>query len=175
MDADATAHLIGLTRPRPRRTTGPAPEKVPVSILCLLDQLQMPAFVQGRYLDVLAANPIARALSPNLAPGTNRLRAAFLDPRERDLYPDWAAATAGVVAQLRATAGVEGDDPRLAALVGELTLKSDHFRKLSARHDIRRRQSTTTRLHHPDVGDLDLYRDKHSLDVRGLSSSSYEG
>jgi hypothetical protein len=31
----------------------------------------MPAIVANRYLDVLAANPIARALSPEFTPGQN--------------------------------------------------------------------------------------------------------
>ncbi|MET7889423.1 hypothetical protein ABZU45_40495 [Streptomyces avermitilis] len=68
----------------------------------MLAQMSMPTFVHGRYFDVLAANPLARALSPNMARGVNRLRAAFLDPREQELHRDWVQATAGVVAQLRA-------------------------------------------------------------------------
>ncbi|MDX6313850.1 MAG: hypothetical protein QOF44_3314, partial [Streptomyces sp.] len=42
----------------------------------------------------------------------NRLRAAFLDPREKELHRDWQNATVGVVGQLRAASGTEGDDPR---------------------------------------------------------------
>ncbi|MFD4525680.1 hypothetical protein ACFWP7_17475 [Streptomyces sp. NPDC058470] len=90
----------------------------------------------------------------------NRLRAAFLDPRERELHTDWATATVAVVAGLRAVAGAEPDDPRMAALVGELSLKSDRFRRLWARHDVRRGEGARSRLHHPEVGDLDLYREK---------------
>ncbi|WP_327233015.1 helix-turn-helix transcriptional regulator [Streptomyces sp. NBC_01317] len=160
LDADATAYLIGLTRDRARGRARPADEKVPVSIRHLLAQMPMPALVQGKYFDVLGANPIATALSPSIAPGVNRLRSAFLDPRERALYRDWPQATAGVVAQLRAAVGADDGDPRFAALVGELSLKSERFRTLWARHDVRRRVSEISRLHHPEVGDLDLYRDK---------------
>ncbi|MEW2329670.1 hypothetical protein AB0880_17875 [Micromonospora chersina] len=39
-----------------------------------------PAFVQGRYADVLYANSAATALSPLFAAGVNVLRAVFLDP-----------------------------------------------------------------------------------------------
>ncbi|WP_455711735.1 MmyB family transcriptional regulator [Streptomyces avermitilis] len=67
--------------PRPHKAARPAAERVPVSIKYMLAQMSMPAFVHGRYFDVLAANPLARALSPNMARGVNRLRAAFLDPR----------------------------------------------------------------------------------------------
>jgi len=45
-----------------------------------------PAFVQDRHLNVLAANPVAQVLSPNMRPGVNRLLAAFLDPAEKDLH-----------------------------------------------------------------------------------------
>ncbi|GAA1912926.1 helix-turn-helix transcriptional regulator [Streptomyces durmitorensis] len=163
LDGDATAYLLGLSGSRPRKTVRPAAERVPVSIKYMLAQMPMPAFVHGRYFDVLAANPMARALSPNMAPGVNRLRAAFLDPRERELHRDWAQATVGVVAQLRASAGPAGDDPRLAALVGELSLKSDRFRSLWARHDVRRRETEVSRMRHPKVGDLELYREKLTI------------
>lgn len=163
LDTDATAYMIGLTRARSRKAPRPKPEKVPTSILYLLDQLQMPALVQGKYFDVLAANPTARAISPNWTPGVNRLRAAFLDPRERELHKDWATSTVSVVAGLRAAAGAEPDDPRMAALVGELSLKSDRFRRLWARHDVRRGEGARSRLHHPEVGDLDLYLEKLAI------------
>ncbi|WP_428834601.1 hypothetical protein [Nonomuraea maheshkhaliensis] len=52
--------------------------------------------------------------------------------------------------------GPGDDDPRLAALVGELSLKSDRFRALRARHGVRRRESQVTRLRHPQAGDLEL-------------------
>ncbi|MFD4525679.1 helix-turn-helix domain-containing protein [Streptomyces sp. NPDC058470] len=67
LDTDATAYMIGLAQARSGKAPRPKPEKVPTSILLLLDQLQMPTIMQGKYLDVLAANPIARALSPNFA------------------------------------------------------------------------------------------------------------
>lgn len=52
--------------------------------------------VAGRYLDVLASNARAQALSPNFVAGRRLARQLFLDPAERDLHADWDAATAGV-------------------------------------------------------------------------------
>jgi transcriptional regulator with XRE-family HTH domain len=46
----------------------------------LIDQISTPAIVANRYQDVLAANPIARALSPGFAPGENFLRWRLLAP-----------------------------------------------------------------------------------------------
>lgn len=42
--------------------------------------------MEGRCLDVLAANPLATALSPRLTAGANRLRDVFLDPEEQAMF-----------------------------------------------------------------------------------------
>ncbi|GAA1858063.1 helix-turn-helix transcriptional regulator [Asanoa iriomotensis] len=162
LDADATAYLIGLSQPTSRTAARPTAGStaIPESIRHLLDEQTSPAFVQTRWLDVIAANRMAIALTPNLSPGVNRLRAAFLDPAERAFHRDWAEAVAQAVAGLRADATGHGDDPRLATLVGELSLKSEEFRQLWARHDVRRPEGRFSLMHHPEVGDLDLYADK---------------
>jgi hypothetical protein len=125
--------------------------------------LGLPAFVEGRYFDVLAANSLARALSPNLQAGQNRLRAVFLDPAEQALYPDWEQATARLVAGFRESAGTDADDPRLVQLAGELSLSSERFRRLWARHDVQSREGMPARIHHPQVGDLTLSREKLAI------------
>ncbi|MEU5563344.1 helix-turn-helix domain-containing protein [Micromonospora musae] len=160
LDADETAFLYALTRARPKRAPRVRVEKVPEGTFRLLAALPMPAFVEDRYLTVLAANQLAEALSPNMRAGVNRLAAAFLDPHDRELHDDWEQATAAAVGQLRAVMGTETADPRMVALVGELSLKSERFRRLWARQDIVGRASGQTRLHHPEVGDLDLHREK---------------
>ena len=161
LDQAATDYLIGLAAPRPRQRPRRARrETVPAGIRQLLDVLGLPAFVEGRYFDVLAANRLARALSPNLQPGQNRLRAVFLDPAEQALYPDWDHATARLVAGVRQSVGSDADDPGFVQLVGELSLSSERFRQLWARHDIQPRAGMPERLHHPQVGDLTLNREK---------------
>jgi Predicted transcriptional regulators len=164
LDEDQTAYLLALTRPKPRRRPRSArAEKVPSGTLMLLDALSLPAFVQSRYLDVLAANPMAQALSINMRPGVNRLRAALLDPHEAELHADWENATAAAIGQLRATMGAESDDPRMVELVGELSMKSELFRQLWARQDVVRPAGGPARLHHPEVGDLTLHREKLTI------------
>jgi transcriptional regulator with XRE-family HTH domain len=160
LDADEAAYLHTLARPRPKRAPRRRQEKVPPGTLRLLAALPMPAFVQDSYLNVLAANPMAQALSPSMRPGVNRLRAAFLDPGEKELHDDWDQSTAAAVGQLRAAMGTETDDPRVASLVGELSMKSDRFRRLWARQDVIRPAGGPARMHHPEVGDLELHREK---------------
>jgi len=163
LDTAGTGHLLSLARPGApasrRRTV--KPERVPASILQLMDGWTAnPAYVQNKFHDLLAANALARALSPNYAPGTNMLRAVFLDPAERELRRDWEEVTAEGVASLRAHVGPDVDDPRLVELVGELSVRSEHFRRLWARHDVRPRSGRVSHLTHPQVGDLDLHSDK---------------
>ncbi|HXB85814.1 hypothetical protein [Mycobacterium sp.] len=69
---------------RPHRQ--PHPGHVPTAIAELVDQFPMPAILVSRYQDVLAANPIAHALSPGFEVGQNLSRWRFLDPR-----PPWQA------------------------------------------------------------------------------------
>ena len=127
----------------------------------------LPAFVEGRYFDVLAANALATALSPRLVPGGNRLRDVFLDPAEQSLYPDWERATANLVAGFRQSVGTDTDDPRFIQLVGELSLASPRFRQLWARHDVLGRRGAAVHLSHPQVGELQLNREK--LDIGGTA------
>ncbi len=160
LDADATAYLLSLADPQPHAARRTARRTVPRGILQLLDSLELPAFVEDRKFDVLAANPLATALSPAIAPGSNRLRSLFLDDAERALYPDWEQATAGLIASFRASIGSDIADPRIAQLVGELSLRSEHFRRLWARHDVRGLGGGAARLDHPRLGMLELSREK---------------
>jgi transcriptional regulator with XRE-family HTH domain len=163
LDDDATAHLHALAAPvaRRRRRSAPRPEKAPTGIAQLIATWhETPAYVYGRYMDVLAANALATTLAPHYVPGTNLLRMAFLDPRTRDLYNDWERVTASSVAALRALVGPDVDDPRLNELVGELSVRSERFRELWARHDARPKRSGTTRIEHPQVGPLELQYEK---------------
>jgi transcriptional regulator with XRE-family HTH domain len=163
LDDDTTAYLIGLAeaKTKPRRSRRrPRKETVPPSTVKFLAALSLPAFVEGRYLDVLAANPLAAAISPRLVAGTNRLRDVFLDPAERELFADWELATRALVAGFRQSVGTETDDPRFIELVGELSLASPRFRELWARHDVANRRGATVRFDHPVVGELVLNREK---------------
>jgi transcriptional regulator with XRE-family HTH domain len=160
LDDDATDYLISLAAPRPKRRRRPRREVVPDGIRELLGTLNVPAFVEGRYFDVLAANPLATALSPTLRTGENRMRSVFLDPAEQALFARWEDATATLVAAFRESVGTDTDDPRFIELVGELSLGSDRFRHLWARHDVHLRAGVATEIDHPQVGRLTLRREK---------------
>jgi len=146
LDENATTHLHGLAQaptPRPRQSS--RPERAPAAITQLIMSWPTtPAYVFGRYLDVLAANPMATALAPWFTVGENLVKGAFLDPRRRELRPDWERSLPGTVAALRANVGPDTDDPQLTTLVGELSLRSEEFRQLWARHDARPKGNGTS-------------------------------
>ena len=92
-----------------------------------------------------------------LAPGErNWARLVFLRPEYRDLFVDWEQKAIDIVCALRMDAGCYPDDPRLSALVGELSVKSEEFRRLWATHDVKEKNHGVKHLHHPLVGDLSL-------------------
>ncbi|ADI05920.1 putative transcriptional regulator, XRE family protein [Streptomyces bingchenggensis BCW-1] len=163
LDDGATAYLLRLGADKPRRQRRRRPrrkETVPAGIAKLVAALPLPAYVEGRYFDVLAANALATAVSPRLTVGGNRLLDAFLDPAERALYPDWENAIVGMVAGFREAVGTDTDDPRFIELVGELSLASPRFSRLWARHDVVVCEGTTKCIDHPQVGRLRLNQER---------------
>ncbi len=54
-----------------------------------------------------------------------------------------------------------------ALLVGELSLASEPFRQLWARHDVKAPAGAPTRMRHPRVGMLELRREKLSIGDSG--------
>ncbi len=159
LDDEAAAHLHELAQPAPRarRRARRRPERASPGVLRILEGWsQIPAFVLGRHMDVLAYNALAGVLHGTLAHERNIVRSVFLAPDARTIYPDWEAVAAETVATLRAAAGADLDDPRLTELVGELSLKSEDFRRLWARHDVRVKAAGEKRFVHPMVGELRL-------------------
>jgi len=180
LDDDATVYLHRLASAptRRRRKTTSRPAKVPAGILQLMASWsQTPAYVQSRYMDVLVATSLATAVAPYVTTGNNLVLAAFVDTRVRDLHgdADWEHHTESMVAGLRALVGPDIDDPRLNELVGELSVRSELFRRLWARHDVRHRNRGTTQIEHPLVGPLELTYEKLQIpDTDGQTLVIYQ-
>jgi transcriptional regulator with XRE-family HTH domain len=158
LEDEATVYLRGLANPpSPRRSRQlPPTESASPGLVALVDAWpNTPAVVYGRYMDLLAVNPLGEALFSWLGDETNLLRAIFLQPEARTFYRDWARIGEGCIAALRA-ANTDPDDPRLRELVGELTVKSPDFAVLWARHEVRAKTATIKYLVHPVVGELAL-------------------
>ncbi|MFI7700154.1 helix-turn-helix domain-containing protein [Nonomuraea sp. NPDC049480] len=159
LEPDATAHVHELARPASgRRRPAARRERVSPNLLRMMEAWpHTPAVVLGRCLTVLAHNALGKALFDGHAYSGDLVRLVFLDRDARHFYPDWDRVAANTVAGLRAAAGADYDDPRLAEVVGELSIKSEAFRRLWARHDIRQKTHESKRFRHPLVGELTLH------------------
>jgi transcriptional regulator with XRE-family HTH domain len=152
----------------PRRGTRPT---VRPSVLRILESMTgTPAFVRNGRLDVLAINPLGRALySPvfeNQDSSANLAWFCFLDPVSRDFYPDWDDVAHTTVALLRTEAGRDPYNRELTGLVGELATRSEQFRNRWAEHDVRLHQTGTKHFRHPVVGLLEVAFDAMPLPAR---------
>ncbi|KUN60814.1 XRE family transcriptional regulator [Streptomyces canus] len=155
------AHLTHLAKPKQKKKPPGRTQQVRGPLRTLLDTMDgVPAILVGRRGDILAWNRMAAAVFGDWAelPAQERnwARLVFLKPEYSDLFVDWEDKANDVVAQLRLDAGSHPDDPRLSALVGELSVKSEEFRRLWATHDVKEQCHGVQRLHHPLVGELDL-------------------
>ncbi len=167
LDDDERTHLHDLAKPSPskrRRPTRPDTAR-PGTVRLINAMADVPAVIMGRRTEILAWNRLGHALlaghydftAPSRpADRPNLTRMLFLDPHTRELYARWDEETARAVASLRLVAGRYRDDRELADLVGELTLKSDAFAALWAKHPVHNCLSGRKGFHHPELGDFEL-------------------
>ncbi|MFD5951637.1 helix-turn-helix domain-containing protein [Streptomyces collinus] len=157
------AHLMHLAKPKKQHEKKPAARsrQVRPALRHLLDSIDnVPAYIVGRRSDVLAWNRMAAALfgdwAEQPAQERNWARMVFLRPEYRELFVEWDQKAADIVGYLRMDAGCHPDDPQLSALVGELSVKSEDFRRLWAAHDVKEKSYGVKRMRHPLVGELTL-------------------
>ncbi|MFD3589640.1 helix-turn-helix transcriptional regulator [Streptomyces sp. NPDC058683] len=160
LDETEHAYLRAVARPRRKGAGRPAGPRVRPGVQLLLDGMdRTAAFVLGRRMDVLAWNALGDAVNgfSTLAPAERNMpRQVFLDPAAEGFYPDWTAVAAQTVANLRIAAGRHPDDPRMVALIGELSLKSADFRRLWADHEVKACAYGVKHIRHPVAGLLTL-------------------
>lgn len=169
LDDTERAHLFDLARAadgiptsgRPRRRAAGKAAASRLSLQWALEAItDAIAFVRDPHQNLLATNTLGLAFyspvigdsgrTPNLA------RFQFLDPASRDFYPDWDLFAQMCVGVMRAEAGRDPHDRGLQDLVGELSTRSETFRRLWADHNVRTHGTGTKRFNHPVVGELTL-------------------
>ncbi|MEU1529811.1 helix-turn-helix transcriptional regulator [Streptomyces fagopyri] len=165
LDEAERSHLHDLAaaqrqRP-PRRAARKAKDTVPASLRRVLDSMTgSPAFIRNGRLDILAINPLGRALYAPLftSPGrpVNIARFQFLDPTSRDFFPDWNTSVNTTVALLRTEAGRTPGDTELTGLIGELVTRSEEFRTAWAKHNVRLHHTGRKPFRHQAIGEITL-------------------
>lgn len=132
-------------------------EAVPERVRWLIDSWpHTAAVVHNRYIDVLASNALARAITPLFRVGFNDLESLFVEPSLRELHRDWDGLVGRSVALLRNVADKHLDDERLTALVTRISERSELFRTLWERNDVAITGGGTHVLNHLVVGELEL-------------------
>jgi transcriptional regulator with XRE-family HTH domain len=165
LDEAEREHLYALAREsgaggsrRKRRRPG----TVRPALQQVLDAItDAPAWIRNGRHDVLAMNQFARALyAPVLADPrrpANTARFVYLNREVAEqFFVDYDKIARDAAAMLRLEAGQNPHDEDLIALVGELSTRSELFRKQWASQDVRFHRSGRKRLRHPAVGQLDL-------------------
>ncbi|WP_345639433.1 helix-turn-helix transcriptional regulator, partial [Rugosimonospora acidiphila] len=165
LDDTELAHLHNLARaagqaPSRVRRREMTPEIRP-EVHRLLNAMAVPAFVRNHRFDILAANPLGRALYAPIfsASGVlpvNSMRFTFLNPHAQAFYPEWAKTARSSVGALHIAASQYPHDQQLMNLIGELSMHSDSFRTWWAAQDVYVHRHGTKRFYHPVVGELDL-------------------
>jgi transcriptional regulator with XRE-family HTH domain len=177
LDEAERAHLFALAREsgaRGNQRKRTAPTSVRPSVQQMLDAMtDAPAWVRNGRHDIVAMNSLARALySPVLAAPrrpANTTRFVYLEPEAaQEFFVDYERIANDAAAMLRLEAGRNPHDKALIELVGELSTRSELFRRRWAQHDVKFHRSGQKRLRHPVVGQLDL-------DFEGLELASSPG
>ncbi|MEW2139868.1 helix-turn-helix transcriptional regulator [Streptomyces sp. NPDC005409] len=162
LDGTERAHMMDLARPKARRRRpSRRPQQVRPELRTLMDAMEgVPAYLVGHRQDVIGWNRLAAAVFGDFgalaAAERNLVRLVFLDPATAELYGDWECRACEVVSNLRMYAGQHPDDEQLSALVGELSVKNEEFRRLWAAHTVADKTHGVKRLRHPIVGELHL-------------------
>lgn len=130
------------------------------SLRQMLNAIDAPAVIRNSRLDLLDANLLGRAFYDEVfeqpAQQPNLAGYVFLDARATGFYADWEQAADVTAAILRAEAGRDPHDKSLQDLIGELSTRSEEFRRRWAARNVRNHGSGTKRFHHRVVGELEL-------------------
>jgi transcriptional regulator with XRE-family HTH domain len=169
LDDDERNYLYKLTNKQVTRRPAPVEHVWPQTQVLLDNLVNTPAMVLGRCFDVLAWNPLAAALFLDFdqVPQHHRnyLRLLFLHPDVRGRYDDWRGIARTCVAFLRMTVAARPDDPRLAEVVGDLSVHDPDFRAWWAERNVDHQTFGTKSLRHPLAGaftlDWQLLRSAH--------------
>ncbi|MGK5632800.1 helix-turn-helix domain-containing protein, partial [Streptomyces sp. URMC 123] len=158
LDAAERGHLATLAAGRRDPVPG---ARVSPLLRRVLDSLaHLPAFVTDHRLDVVAWNALGAELlggpaGPDLR-DRNQARFLFLDSAARAVFPEWEDRATEAVGQLRVAAGRYSDDPRLAALITELSARCADFRRIWDTGEVVMCAAGRKRLRHPEAGVLTL-------------------
>jgi transcriptional regulator with XRE-family HTH domain len=151
------AYLFEMAGRRDSEESEPVDDTAPSALTALLDDIDAPAYIMGRYWDMLAWNKPAAELFTGWLdqPQTrtpNLLRFVFLEPAARTLIVDWDIRARRLAAEFRADSRTRLEEPALQKLVEELSQASPEFAQFWKQHDVLERQGGQRDFKHPKRG-----------------------
>jgi transcriptional regulator with XRE-family HTH domain len=141
----------------PARAASSPPRR---QMLQILDAITSPAWIMNQAFDVLAANPMAKAVHQEMFASARRppnpIRFVFLDPDADQVALDPAKHKARLAAFVHGASARHATDPAFTALVQDLLANSPAFRSYWDQFDVTTNPSGTMFLRHQLVGPLAL-------------------
>ncbi len=164
-------HLFILGLGRPPGVRYKAVDGVTPRLQRVLDAFEVsPAIIKTATWDVIAWNRAASLLLLDYATlpprGRNILRLMFSDARVRAAQEDWRGVARYVVGAFRADAMRAGASEEIAQLVEELSALSPEFEAMWRDNDVSGHTDGVKRLHHPELGALQLEFSAFAVDGR---------
>ncbi|MET0256841.1 MAG: helix-turn-helix transcriptional regulator [Luteibacter sp.] len=164
-------HLFMLALGRPPEVRYKCAEGVSPRLQRVLDAFEVsPAIVRTALWDVVAWNEAAAAVLTDYAllpPGErNIIRMMFSNARVRAHQEDWESVARFVVGAFRADAARAGATAEIGQFVEEMSRISPEFEAMWSTNDVRAHGEGLKRLHHPELGLLELEYSAFTVDGR---------
>lgn len=134
-------------------------DTAPETLINMLKNIQIPAYIMGRTWDLLAWNRPASQLftgwldiaeSSDTHP--NLLRFVFLNSNAKQFVVKWEMRASRLVAEFRADCRSRLEEPELKRLVNELSQASADFERFWKQHDVLERQGGQRQFNHKTEG-----------------------
>jgi transcriptional regulator with XRE-family HTH domain len=134
-------------------------DTAPETLISILSQIQVPAYIMGRTWDILAWNQAATKLFSGLldidwpeGEHPNLLRFVFTHPTAKTFVVNWEMRARRLVAEFRADCRSRLEEPEVKQLVNELSIASEEFSFYWKQHDVLERQGGQREFQHPQSG-----------------------
>lgn len=134
-------------------------DSAPETLVNMLKNIQIPAYIMGRTWDLLAWNQAASNLFAGWLDNVksdderpNLLRFVFLNKNAKNFVVNWEMRARRLVAEFRADCRSRVEEPELKKLVTELAQASAEFDQFWKQHDVLERQGGQREFNHPKFG-----------------------
>jgi transcriptional regulator with XRE-family HTH domain len=163
-------HLFILAFGHPPETRFNASDNITPRLQRVLDSFTIPAIIKTSTWDVVAWNRPAAIVIKDYAQlpreRRNILRLLFTDPEARHVQEDWEGVARLIVNAFRADAARAGASQEIDRLVAELSEQSADFAKYWRNNDVAGHGGGVKRLHHPQMGAIELEFSTFSVEGR---------